>query len=78
MAIDTGRRRGTPPGQATGCRNSDQIPVTRTTSSKVVITSASFRSAEAFVFITAAYLAGSLSLTALGAWVQRRWPVRTL
>ena len=39
---------------------------------------ASFRSAEAFVFITAAYLAGSVSLTALGAWVQRRWPVRTL
>jgi polar amino acid transport system permease protein len=39
---------------------------------------ASFRSAEAFVFITAAYLTGSLALTALGAWVQRRWPVRTL
>jgi len=41
------------------------------------VETASFRSAEAFVFITAAYLAGSLSLTALGAWVQRRWPVRT-
>ncbi len=42
------------------------------------VESASFRSAEAFVFITVAYLAGSLALTALGAWVQRRWPVRTL
>jgi len=41
------------------------------------VETATFRSAEAFLFITAAYLAGSLSLTALGAWVQRRWPVRT-
>jgi polar amino acid transport system permease protein len=41
------------------------------------VETASFRSAEAFVFITAAYLAGSLALSALGAWVQRRWPVRT-
>ena len=41
------------------------------------VETASFRSAEAFIFITVAYLAGSLSLTALGAWVQRRWPVRT-
>jgi polar amino acid transport system permease protein len=42
------------------------------------VESASFRSAEAFVFITAAYLCGSLALTGLGAWVQHRWPVRTL
>jgi polar amino acid transport system permease protein len=41
------------------------------------VETASFRSAEAFVFITAAYLAGSLSLSALAALVQRRWPVRT-
>ena len=41
------------------------------------VETATFRSAEAFLFITAAYLVGSLSLTALAAWVQRRWPVRT-
>ena len=42
------------------------------------VESASFRSGEAFAFLTAAYLAGSLALTALATWVHRRWPVRTL
>lgn len=42
------------------------------------VESASFRSTEAFVFLTAAYLAGSLALTALAGWIQRQWPVRTL
>jgi len=42
------------------------------------VESASFRSAEAFGFVTAAYLTGSLALTALAAWIHRRWPVRTL
>jgi polar amino acid transport system permease protein len=41
------------------------------------VETATFRSAEAFLFITVAYLAGSLFLSALGAWVQHRWPVRT-
>jgi len=42
------------------------------------VESASFRSTEAFVFVTVSYLAGSLALTALAAWIHRRWPVRTL
>lgn len=42
------------------------------------VESASFRSAEAFTFLTIAYLAGSSALTALAAWVRQRWPVRTL
>ncbi len=42
------------------------------------VESASFRSAEAFAFATAAYLAVSLAITALAAWYHRRWPVRTL
>ena len=42
------------------------------------VESASFRSAEAFAFATAAYLAVSLAITGLAAWVHRRWPVRTL
>jgi polar amino acid transport system permease protein len=42
------------------------------------VESASFRSAEAFTFLTVAYLAGSAALTALAAWVRQRWPVRTL
>lgn len=42
------------------------------------VESASFRSAEAFAFLTVAYLAGSAALTALAAWVRQRWPVRTL
>ena len=36
-----------------------------------------FRSAESFAFVTAAYLAVSLLITALGAWYHRRHPVRT-
>ncbi len=40
------------------------------------VESASFRSAEAFLFVTLAYLTVSLLLTALAAWVQQRWPVR--
>jgi polar amino acid transport system permease protein len=42
------------------------------------VESASFRSAEAFAFATAAYLAVSLVITGLATWVHRRWPVRTL
>ena len=42
------------------------------------VESASFRSAEAFAFATAAYLAVSLAITGLAAWYHRRWPVRTL
>jgi polar amino acid transport system permease protein len=41
------------------------------------VESASFRSAEAFAFATAAYLAVSLLITGLGAWYHRRYPVRT-
>jgi polar amino acid transport system permease protein len=42
------------------------------------VESAAFHSVEAFGFVTAAYLAGSLALTAAAAWIHRRWPVRTL
>ena len=42
------------------------------------VESATFRSTEAFVFLTVTYLAGSLALTALAGWIQRQWPVRTL
>ena len=42
------------------------------------VETASFRSAEAFAFVTAAYLAVSLAITGLAAWYHRRWPVRTL
>jgi len=42
------------------------------------VESASFRSAEAFAFVTAAYLTVSLLITAVAAWVHHRWPVRTL
>ena len=42
------------------------------------VETASFRSAEAFAFATAAYLTVSLAITGLAAWVHRRWPVRTL
>ena len=42
------------------------------------VESAVFRSAEAFGFVTLAYLAGSLALTAAAAAIHRRWPVRTL
>ncbi|MGN6528636.1 MAG: amino acid ABC transporter permease [Burkholderiaceae bacterium] len=42
------------------------------------VESASFRSAEAFAFATAAYLAVSLAITGLGTWYHRRYPVRTL
>ena len=38
---------------------------------------ATFRSAESFAFVTAAYLAVSLLITGLGAWYHRRYPVRT-
>ena len=41
------------------------------------VESASFRSAEAFAFATAAYLGVSLLITGLGAWYHHRWPVRT-
>jgi polar amino acid transport system permease protein len=40
------------------------------------VESASFRSAEAFTFVTLAYLSVSLVLTALAALLQRRWTPR--
>jgi polar amino acid transport system permease protein len=40
------------------------------------VESASFRSAEAFVFASVAYLAVSLLIGALAAWLGRRYPVR--
>jgi polar amino acid transport system permease protein len=42
------------------------------------VESASFRSAEAFAFATAAYLTVSLAITGLAAWYHRRFPVRTI
>ena len=41
------------------------------------VETATFRSAESFAFVTAAYLGVSLLITALGAWYHRRYPVRT-
>jgi polar amino acid transport system permease protein len=41
------------------------------------VESATFRSAESFAFVTAAYLGVSLLITGLGAWYHRRYPVRT-
>jgi polar amino acid transport system permease protein len=41
------------------------------------VESATFRSAEAFAFATASYLAISLLIHALGAWYQHRYPVRS-
>ncbi|MET0335792.1 MAG: amino acid ABC transporter permease [Rhizobacter sp.] len=41
------------------------------------VESASFRSAEAFVFVTSAYLVVSLLLTAVAELYQRRYPVRS-
>jgi polar amino acid transport system permease protein len=41
------------------------------------VETATFRSAEAFVFVTAAYLLVSVAITGLAALVQWRWPVRT-
>ena len=41
------------------------------------VETATFRSAESFAVVTAAYLAVSLLITALGAWYHRRYPVRT-
>ena len=42
------------------------------------VESAIFRSAEAFAFATAAYLTVSLVITGIAAWVQHRYPVRTV
>ena len=42
------------------------------------VETAAFHSVEAFAFVTAAYLAGSLALSAAAGWIHRRWPVRTL
>ena len=42
------------------------------------VESASFRSAEAFAFATAAYLTVSLAITGLAAWYHHRFPVRTV
>ena len=41
------------------------------------VETATFRSAESFAFVTAAYLAVSLAISAFGAWYHRRYPVRT-
>lgn len=41
------------------------------------VETASFRSAEAFAFATAAYLTVSLGITGLAAWFHRRYPART-
>ncbi len=40
------------------------------------VESATFRSFESFTFATAAYLTVSLTITALAAWYQSRFPVR--
>jgi polar amino acid transport system permease protein len=40
------------------------------------VESATFRSFESFAFATAAYLTVSLTITALAAWYQSRFPVR--
>ena len=42
------------------------------------VESASFRSAEAFAFATAAYLTVSLAITGLAAWYHQRYPARTV
>lgn len=42
------------------------------------VESASFRSAEAFAFATCAYLSVSMAITAIAAWYQHRYPVRTV
>ena len=42
------------------------------------VESASFRSAEAFAFATAAYLTVSLAITGLAAWYHHRYPARTV
>jgi polar amino acid transport system permease protein len=42
------------------------------------VESATFRSAEAFAFATAAYLTVSLAVTGLAAWYHHRYPARTV
>ena len=42
------------------------------------IESQTFRSFEAFAFVTLAYLAVSLCITAAASWFQHRYPVRTM
>jgi len=42
------------------------------------VESATFRSFEPFAFATASYLSVSLLITALAAWYQHRFPVRTM
>jgi polar amino acid transport system permease protein len=42
------------------------------------VETASFRGIETFGVVTVAYLAVSLAITALGAWLQRRYPARPL
>jgi polar amino acid transport system permease protein len=42
------------------------------------VESATFRSAEAFAFATAAYLTVSLAITGLAAWYHHRYPARTV
>ena len=42
------------------------------------VETATFRSAEAFAFATAAYLTVSLAITGLAAWYHRRYPARAV
>ena len=42
------------------------------------VESASFRSAEAFAFATAAYLTVSLAITGIAAWYHQRYPARSV
>ena len=42
------------------------------------VETATFRSAEAFTFATAAYLTVSLAITGLASWYHHRYPVRTI
>jgi polar amino acid transport system permease protein len=42
------------------------------------VETATFRSAEAFAFATAAYLTVSLAITGLAAWYHHRYPARTV
>ncbi|QNN56895.1 amino acid ABC transporter permease [Diaphorobacter ruginosibacter] len=42
------------------------------------VESQSFRSFEAFAFVSVAYLGVSLIITGIANWFQHRWPVRTM
>ena len=42
------------------------------------VESQSFRSFEAFAFVSVAYLTVSMIITGLATWFQHRYPVRTM